>query len=94
MFQMRGSIHSHPVDSPVFEVEHLGEIEVKGKGEPVNAYRVMGRKAAPGRLRGIEGLEAPMIGRKTASRWVRRSSRSARPSEMSDFPQRGSVVDR
>lgn len=48
---------------PVFDLEHLGAIEVKGKSDPVETYRVLGRKAAPGKLRGIEGLEAPLIGR-------------------------------
>jgi predicted ATPase len=46
-----------------FEVEPLGPIEVKGKAEPVPAYRVLGRKAQPGRARGLQGLQAPLIGR-------------------------------
>ena len=48
---------------PLFEFEALGGIEVKGKSEPVLAYRVLGRKAAAGRARGIEGLQAEMVGR-------------------------------
>jgi class 3 adenylate cyclase/tetratricopeptide (TPR) repeat protein len=48
---------------PLFEFEELGGIEVKGKQEPVNAYRVIGRKMAAGRARGIEGLRAEMVGR-------------------------------
>ena len=48
---------------PLFDFEDLGEIEVKGKSEPVRAYCVLGPKAKPGRLRGIEGLNAPLIGR-------------------------------
>jgi pentatricopeptide repeat protein len=50
--------------APLFNFESLGGIEVKGKDEPVAAYRVLGRVAEPGRLRGIKGLEAPLIGRK------------------------------
>jgi class 3 adenylate cyclase len=48
-----------------FEVEDLGAIEVKGKSEPVHAYRVLARKAAPARKRGLEsvGLDSPMVGR-------------------------------
>jgi predicted ATPase len=48
-----------------FELDDLGEIEVKGKTEPIHAYRVLGRKAAPGRRRGLEavGLDSPMVGR-------------------------------
>ena len=49
--------------APLFDCEELGPVEVKGKAAPVRAWRVIGRKAAPGRLRGIEGLEAPLIGR-------------------------------
>ena len=48
-----------------FDLEDLGDIEVKGKTEPIHAYRVIGRKAAPARRRGLEsvGLDSPMIGR-------------------------------
>ncbi|HSL97338.1 MAG TPA: adenylate/guanylate cyclase domain-containing protein [Candidatus Deferrimicrobiaceae bacterium] len=48
-----------------FEAEDLGEIEVKGKTEPIHAYRILGRKAAPARKRGLAavGLESPMVGR-------------------------------
>jgi class 3 adenylate cyclase len=46
-----------------FEFEALGGIEVKGKSEPVLAYRVLSRKTVPVRQRGIEGLFAEMVGR-------------------------------
>src|SRR5688500_16966451 len=48
-----------------FDLDDLGDIEVKGKTEPIHAYRVIGRKAAPGRRRGLEsvGLDSPMVGR-------------------------------
>ncbi len=49
--------------APLFDVEALGAIAVKGKDEAVLSYRVIGRKEQPGRLRGIEGLDAPLIGR-------------------------------
>jgi hypothetical protein len=49
--------------SPFFELEDLGGIEVKGKRELIQAYQVLGRKATPGRLRGIQGLDAPLVGR-------------------------------
>ena len=48
---------------PLFDFEALGGVEVKGKRAPTQAYRVMGQKAEPGRLRGIEGLSAPLVGR-------------------------------
>jgi class 3 adenylate cyclase len=47
----------------LFDFEDLGGIEVKGRDEPVPAYRVMGRKILAKRMRGIEGLYAEMVGR-------------------------------
>jgi len=49
--------------APFFDMDDLGGIEIKGKSKTIQAFRVIGRKAIPGQLRGIEGLEAPMIGR-------------------------------
>jgi len=49
--------------APFFEVEDLGGIRVKGKSDPVHTYRVLCTKATPGRLRGIEGLASPLVGR-------------------------------
>jgi class 3 adenylate cyclase len=48
-----------------FDVEDLGEIAVKGKAEPIQAYRVIGLKSVRGRKRGLEavGLDSPMVGR-------------------------------
>ena len=49
--------------APIFECSDLGPIEVKGKTEPVRVYEVNGLKAQPARLRGLVGLESPMVGR-------------------------------
>jgi predicted ATPase/class 3 adenylate cyclase len=49
--------------APLFEAESLGMVEVKGKSDPVPAYRIIRQKEAPGKLRGIAGLDAPLIGR-------------------------------
>lgn len=49
----------------LFEFEALGGIDVKGKNEPVQAYRALARKAAGGQMRGIEGLHAEMVGRES-----------------------------
>ncbi|UCG24028.1 MAG: AAA family ATPase [Chloroflexota bacterium] len=49
--------------APLFDVEALGGVVVRGRSEPVQAFRVLGKKAVPGRVRGISGLDAPMIGR-------------------------------
>ena len=55
--------NTYKLVAPIFDVEPLGAIEVKGKREAVPAYRVVGRKTEPGRTRGIEGLKSPLIGR-------------------------------
>jgi class 3 adenylate cyclase/tetratricopeptide (TPR) repeat protein len=49
--------------APLFDVEPRGDVEVKGKAEPVTAYRVVGRKEQPGRLRGVAGRVSPFVGR-------------------------------
>jgi class 3 adenylate cyclase len=49
--------------APLLELEDLGPIQVKGKLEPVRAYQVVGPKARPGRVHGIEGLVSPLVGR-------------------------------
>ncbi len=50
-----------------FDLEDLGAIVVKGKTEPVHAYRVLAPKAVPDRKRGLEraGLASPMVGRES-----------------------------
>jgi class 3 adenylate cyclase len=55
--------HTYRFVAPLFDCVDLGAIEVKGKSEPVRVYEVTGAKAEPGRLRGLAGLESPMVGR-------------------------------
>ncbi len=59
------SEHTQRFIAPVFDCADLGLLEVKGKAEPVRVYEVRGPKAAPGRLRGLVGLESPLVGRVT-----------------------------
>jgi class 3 adenylate cyclase len=49
--------------APLFDVWDLGNIEVKGRTDPIPAYRVLGVEPQPERLRGIEGLQTPLVGR-------------------------------
>ena len=49
--------------SPLFETEEIGPIDVKGKSQPIQAYRVLREKEKPGRLRGLDGVSAPLVGR-------------------------------
>ncbi len=54
---------THKLVAPLFETEALGPIQVKGKAEPVAAFRLLSTKDVPGKVRGIEGLESPLVGR-------------------------------
>jgi predicted ATPase/class 3 adenylate cyclase len=47
----------------IFDFEPPQQITVKGKREPITVYTVIGEKAKRGRVRGIAGLHAPMVGR-------------------------------
>jgi predicted ATPase len=57
------SDETYKLVAPFFEVESLGEVEVKGKSAPIKTYRVLGTKSTPGQLRGLEGLSSPLVGR-------------------------------
>ena len=55
----------------LFDFEELGAIEIKGKADPVRAYRVLGRREFVGRARGIEGLRAELVGRQEEMQTLR-----------------------
>lgn len=57
------SEQTHKLIAPMFEFEAIGDIEVKGKTDPISAFRVLASKAEPGQTRGIQGLRSPIIGR-------------------------------
>ena len=57
------SEETYKLVAPFFDVQPLGGIEVKGKSEPVQTYRVLGVKSTPKHLRGLEGLSSPLVGR-------------------------------
>jgi class 3 adenylate cyclase/tetratricopeptide (TPR) repeat protein len=63
--------------APLFEFEALGPLEIKGKAEPVLAYRALGARAAPGRLRGLAGHDAPLVGREAELGAMRRALEAA-----------------
>jgi len=64
---------THKFIAHLFETEALGPIQVKGKAEPVRVYRVLAPKVAPGKLRGITGLESPLVGRQVEFRALQES---------------------
>jgi class 3 adenylate cyclase/tetratricopeptide (TPR) repeat protein len=47
----------------IFDFEPPQQISVKGKREPITVYVVSGERARRGRVRGVAGLHAPMVGR-------------------------------
>lgn len=49
--------------APFFDFDMVEGIEVKGIEKPIPVYRVLGIKDEPGSVRGIEGLDTPLIGR-------------------------------
>jgi class 3 adenylate cyclase/predicted ATPase len=54
---------THRLIAPLFETEPLAPIQAKGWPEPVPAWRVRAAREVPGKVRGIEGLESPLVGR-------------------------------
>ncbi len=56
---------THRLLAGQFEVEDLGDLDLKGKTEKVHVLRVLRRREAPGRRRGLDaiGIGSPMVGR-------------------------------
>ncbi len=47
----------------IFDMQSLGEINVKGKAGPVTVFEVLNRKAVPESSRGFADLSSPLVGR-------------------------------
>jgi predicted ATPase/class 3 adenylate cyclase len=47
----------------LFDFSDISTLQLKGISRPVRGYRLIGLKTHPGVVRGIDGLQAPMIGR-------------------------------
>ncbi|MBA3491983.1 MAG: AAA family ATPase [Rubrobacteraceae bacterium] len=47
----------------LFELRPRGGAMVKGKSAPIVTYEVLAPKAVPGKVRGLEGLTSPLVGR-------------------------------
>jgi class 3 adenylate cyclase/tetratricopeptide (TPR) repeat protein len=54
---------THRLVAPLFDVESRGVVQVKGKAEPVAAYRVVRRKEQPGPTRGFRAGKGRLVGR-------------------------------
>jgi len=49
--------------APLFEARPIGPLDLKGKTGPISAYEVVRRPARMTKVRGIEGLASPLVGR-------------------------------
>ncbi|HVY51858.1 MAG TPA: adenylate/guanylate cyclase domain-containing protein [Devosia sp.] len=57
------SADTHRLVRNLFDFKPRGPLAMKGKQDPVETYEVTGARAVPGRTRGLEGLESPLVGR-------------------------------
>jgi len=48
----------------LFETEPLGEIEVRGRADPVSVHRLLAPRSLTGEPRRVEGLDSPLVGRR------------------------------
>lgn len=55
--------HSYRFLAPLFECAQADPLAVKGLAEPLQVYELHGAKIAPGQVRGLAGLQSPMVGR-------------------------------
>ncbi len=51
---------------PLFQFKTLPSLVIKGLPEPIQAFQPLGLRETPGRIRGLPGLQVPMIGRSDA----------------------------
>src|SRR5918997_5981151 len=57
------SAETYHLVKELFDFNPRGVIEVKGKSEPIETYEVLAPKAVPGKVRGLEGVTSPLVGR-------------------------------
>src|SRR5919112_2349584 len=57
------SANTYHLVKELFEFEPRGAIEVKGKSMPIETHEVVAPKAVPGKVRGLEGITSPLVGR-------------------------------
>jgi class 3 adenylate cyclase len=55
--------NTHRFVAPILDCADLGPIDIKGRVEPIRLYVVHGLKGEPGHVRGLAGLQSPMVGR-------------------------------
>ena len=59
------SEQTHSFVAPLFDMQDGGPVRVKGQATPLRSYQVLSAKSDPGTVRGLVGLESPMVGRES-----------------------------
>jgi predicted ATPase/class 3 adenylate cyclase len=57
------SFRTYQRSRPVIDFRRLPSIQVEGISEPITAFQPIGIRMIPGQVRGLPGLQVPMIGR-------------------------------
>ena len=65
------SADTHHLVKQLFDFRPRGATSVKGKSTPIETYEVLAPRAVPGKVRGLEGLTSPLVGRAAEFRLVR-----------------------
>src|SRR5215216_5073906 len=55
----------------LFEFKSRGATKVKGKSTPIETYEVLAPKTVPGRVRGLEDVTSPLVGRDAEVQFLR-----------------------
>jgi len=64
------SASTYHLVNELFEFKPRGATMVKGKSTPVETYEVLAPKPVPGKVRGLEGLASPLVGRDAEFQFV------------------------
>lgn len=56
--------NTYRLTAPLFVFQAREPIQIKGKADPVPLYRLQAIRPAPGNVRGVAGLTAPLVGRR------------------------------
>jgi len=54
---------THRFVASLVDATPVGPLEVKGKAEPLDAFEITGLRSRPASVRGLAGIESPMVGR-------------------------------
>jgi class 3 adenylate cyclase/tetratricopeptide (TPR) repeat protein len=57
------SADTYHLVKPLFTFRPRGATKVRGKSTPIETYEVLAPRAVPGKVRGLEGLTSPLVGR-------------------------------